>query len=424
MTGTASDLLSLADAQALLLAGVTPLASEQVPLADALGRILAEDIVASRDQPPSPISAMDGYAVRRADALSGVELKVIGEAPAGAPFAGLVGPGEAVRIATGGVVPYGADHILIQENAERDGERLRVAAPNESDFIRPAGMDFAAGATVLRAGGALTSGALALAAAANAATLTVHYRPRVTILPSGDELREPGVTLGPADILNSATPAVAGLIEGWGGEGRPYPILPDGLDACLDILRPREGGGPASDSDLDPRLRGGTPLDSDVIVTLGGASVGDRDALRPAFERLGARLIFHRIAVVPGKPCWHARFPDGRLVVGLPGNPASAFVCAHLLVKPLLWALTGRDPADALRLVPAQLAKPIPANGNREAWLRARTEIDAAGRLVVTAGTRQDSGLVTPLAIANALLHRPIGAPAAAVGERVMVLPL
>ena len=347
---------------------------------------------------------MDGYAVRLQDAQAGSTLDVIAASPAGRPFRGAVRRGQAVQIATGGVLPPGADHILIQENARREGDRLRVIECNSDHYIRPRGMDFAAGEEVLHQGDELTPGRIALAGAANAGSLLVRQRPRIAIMPSGDELREPGEEIEDGQIVNSITNSIASLVEGWGGAPMPQPILPDGREAAM------------------AQLRGSAGLEAEVIVTLGGASVGERDSLRPVFDALGADILFQGIAVVPGKPCWHARFADGRLILGLPGNPASAFVCAHLLLKPLIWALTGRDPGLAVRPVRAKLAHSIEANGRREAYLRSKLEVHPDASLRVNPASRQNSGLVAPLAAANGLLVRPVAAPAAAEGATVEVL--
>ena len=234
-------------------------------------------------------------------------------------------PGTAVRIATGGVVPPGADRIVIQEIVERDGDRIRIAeAPGAASYVRPAGCDFAAGrASARRRTIVLTPARLGLAAAANRGALEVRRRPRVAIFASGDELREPGSALAPGHRSSTrAAYALAELVAAWGGVPIRHAILSDDRARCAEQMR-------------------GAGLDADIIVPLGGASVGERDVLRPVLLGFGARMIFERIAVQPGKPCWHARFADGRLVLGLPGNPASAFVCAHLLLKPLLLRLAG-----------------------------------------------------------------------------------
>ena len=395
-------LLSLDQARALLLADVTPLDSETLPIGQCGGRTLAADLTAGRDQPPNSVSAMDGYAVRNEDAAAGARLRIIGEAPAGAPFGGKVERGTTVRIATGGMVPQGADRIVIQEIAERDGDEILIAEePGPASHVRPAGCDFAAGQRLARAGELLTPALLGLAAAANSASLRVRRRPRVAILASGDELREPGSTLAPGLVVNSAAYALAELVAGWGGTAIRHPILSDDPAQCAEQLR-------------------AAGLDSEVIVPLGGASVGERDVLRPVLQGLGAQMIFERIAVQPGKPCWHARFADGRMVVGLPGNPASAFVCAHLLLKPLMLTLMGGAEPD--RLVSAALTRDMPEGADREVYWRARLRGDAAGRLEVTPDDRQDSSLQTPLASANALIRRLPNAPAAAAGDLAEVL--
>ena len=404
MTGSAPDLLQLAEARSLLLRAVEPTESERVPIGEAGSRVLAADVFAERDQPPRAMSAMDGYAIRVGDARDGATFHVIGASPAGKPFGRPLRRGQTVQIATGGVVPEGADHILIQENIEREGDRLRVIECNADHYIRPRGMDFAAGQVVLCEGEELTPGRIAVAGAANAGSVLVRTLPRVAIMPSGDEVREPGEAIGEGQIVNSVTNAIAALVDSWGGDPMPQPILPDEREAAKSRLRESAG------------------LHADVIVTLGGASVGERDCLRPVFEALGADIVFHGVAVVPGKPCWHARFADGRLVLGLPGNPASAFVCAHLLLKPLIWALTGRDPDAAVRPVAARLVSPVGRNGRREAYLRAILEVDPGGALRVAPFSQQNSGLVTPLASANGLLVRPIDAPAAVEGETADVI--
>ena len=392
-------MISLDEARALLLDGVAPLATENIALADAAGRILAAEIVASFDQPALPTSAMDGYAVTGADAIAGTTLRVIGDAFAGTPFAGRVERGTAVRIATGGVVPDGAERVCIQEIVTRDGDAAILTGPiHDEHFVRPAGGDFRCGNTLLAAGQALTPAALGLAAAASHATLLVRTRPRVAIFASGDELREAGEALAPGEVINSASHAVAALIENWGGTADRQPTLPDDPSAIRVAIEGRR--------DL-----------ADILLFIGGASVGTRDYLRAVVADLGGELRFAKIAVQPGKPCWHARFADGRMLLGLPGNPASAFVCAHLLLEPLLAAMLGRE--TSLPLLPAILAAPMPEGGSRETWWRASAAIGGTGRLVVTPDLRRDSSLQRPLAEANALIRRPSGALASGAGELV-----
>jgi molybdopterin molybdotransferase len=393
-------MITLDAARALLLAGVAPLDAEQVVLPDAFGRVLAGDLVARFDQPTMPVSAMDGYAVMAADAVAGARLAVVGEAYAGTPFAGALAAGQAVRIATGGVVPRGANRIVIQEVVRREGDALIIEGPvGEASFVRPAGGDFRAGDQLLEAGQTLTAARLGLAAAASVASLPVHRRPRVAIFASGDELREPGAALGAGEVANSAAFALSALVEQWGGIADRRAVLPDDQ---------------ASASAIIDKAR-----DADLLLFIGGASVGDRDVLRGAIAGLGATILFDRIAVQPGKPSWHARFADGRLVLGLPGNPASAFVCAHLLLEPLLAALLGRP--SLCQPGPARLATALPESGPREIWWRAELTIDACGQRIVTPDLRRDSSLQRPLANANALL-RQSAAIALAAGDSVDVL--
>jgi molybdopterin molybdotransferase len=394
-------MLSREEALELLLEGKCPVGIETVPIALSGGRVLARDIIASRSQPPDRLSAMDGYAAR-GPLAEGDVLKVIGEAPAGKPFEGSVEAGTAVRIATGGVVPAGADRVVVQEAVERAADRVRlIETPGEARFVRAAGSDFEAGRTVARAGDPLTPARLGLVAAANHGHLTVYRRPRVAVLASGDELREPGETLVPGQVVNSAPYTLSRLLEQWGGIAVQHPILAD-------------------DDELARRQIDGADLDVDLIIPLGGASVGDRDRLRPLFEERGARILFDKVAVRPGKPTWHARL-DGPPLLGLPGNPASAFVCAHLFVRPLLFALAGRR-APVMPFLHARLMHGAGAGGAREAFLRAKAFVDEQGQLQVTADARQDSGLQSPLAAANALLRRPANAPAGRRGQTAQIL--
>ena len=390
-------MISLDAARALLLDGVAPMAVEQVALADAAGRILAADLVASFDQPALPTSAMDGYAIAAADANAGTRLRLVGDAFAGTPFSGRVERGTAVQIATGGVVPHGADRVIMQEVVARDGDDVVLIGPiHDALFVRAAGGDFRNGERLLAAGETLTPGALGLAAAANHPALPIRVRPRVAIFASGDELREAGEPLAPGEVANSAAHAVAALVSRWGGVPERQPTLADDpatIRAAIEAAH------------------------ADVLLFIGGASVGERDYLRSVVAELGGAIHFDKIAVQPGKPCWHARFADGRLLLGLPGNPASAFVCAHLLLEPLLAALLGRETAHPL--LRATLTAPMPVGGARETWSRASAAVDGGGSLIVTPDPRSDSSLQRPLAEANALVRRPAGASAAPAGTPV-----
>lgn len=393
-------MLSVDEARAAILKAARALPAETVKLADALDRVLAEPIVATRDHPPFPSSAMDGYAVRSAETPG--RFKVMGEAAAGHGFEGPCERGMAVRIATGGAVPEGADTVVIQEDVTRDGDVIDVPAAKPGKHIRKRGVDFASGTELLPAGRKLDGIALALAAAAGAGTLSVVRRPRIAILNSGDELAEPGSTPGPFQIFESGNYGIAGLISGWGGVPLPLGLLPDDTDA---IARAAERG----------------LAESDLLVMVGGASVGDHDRARPALERLGLDLTFSKVSVRPGKPTWFGTTRHG-LVLGLPGNPASALVCSHLFLRPLMEAMLGRDPLASVATKSARLAHALPANGKREQYVRARCDIDQDGRLTVRAFDNQDSSLLSVFAAANALIRQLPDAPALEAGAPVDVL--
>lgn len=391
-------LLTVEDARARMLAEVAALPAETTPLAAAIGRVLAEDVTAVRDQPPFRASAMDGWALRAADAPG--ELVIVGESAAGRGYDGAVAPGQAVRIFTGAAVPDGCDTVVIQEDAERDGERVRVPEARPSANVRPAGGDFRAGATLLRRGDRIDAWRLSLAAAAGRAELAVTRRPRVAVLSTGEEIIEAPATPGRFQIYNSGTPALAAMIAGWGGEAVPARPVRDDLDATIAAMRAAQ---------------------ADILVTIGGASVGDHDLVRAAAGALGLELKVASIAIRPGKPTFFGTLGDGRRLLGLPGNPASAFVCAELFLKPIIAACLGA-PAEP-RLVTAKLETPLAVNGPREHWMRAKLGY-ADGQLTVQPYRDQDSSLVTVFAVADALLKRSPGAPAADAGAVVEVLPL
>lgn len=391
-------LLPVTEARARILAEATALPSETVPLADAAGRVLAEDIVAVRDQPPFAASAMDGYAVRSADAPG--RLSVVGESAAGHGYAGQLGPGQAVRIFTGAAVPAGADAVVIQEDATRDGDHALVPAAPPGQNVRPAGGDFRAGQPLLAKGVALDPWRLSLAAAAGRAEVRVARRPVVAVFSTGEEIVEPPAVPGPFQIYNSGAAGLAALIAAWGGEPRRASPVRDDLEATVEALRGAH---------------------ADLVVTIGGASVGDHDLVRGAAQALGLDLKVASVNVRPGKPTFFGPLADGRLLLGLPGNPASAFVCAELFLRPLLRAMQGAAPE--VPTIAARLAHPLPANGPREHWMRAQLSHEA-GEVRVSPYRDQDSSLVTVFAAADALLGRPAGAPAAQAGEVVEVLPL
>lgn len=400
-------LMPVDDALRQLLTGVAPLGLENVPLARANGRILAADLAATRTQPPFPASSMDGYALRAADcAAAGAVLTVIGEAPAGHAFAGRVGAREAVRIFTGAPVPDGADAILIQENATREGDRLTALEPvRPGQFVRPAGLDFAQGDVLLKAGLKLDYRSLALAAAMNHAALPVWRQPKVAIIATGDELVLPGGTPGPDQIIASNHCGIAALVEDCGG-------LP------LDL-------GLASDdpADIAARVREGLAAEADILVTLGGASVGDHDLVQAVLGGEGMKLDFWRIAMRPGKPLMAGNLGRTK-VLGLPGNPVSSLVCALLFLRPLMAVMTGTSLEAAMKgkRTTATLTGPVPANDQRQDYLRASLTTHPDGTRSVKPFTRQDSSMLSLLAASGALILRPPHAAALEAGAEVDVL--
>jgi molybdopterin molybdotransferase len=391
-------LLAVDEARARMLAEAAPLPAETVPLGQSLGRVLAEDVGAVRDQPPFPASAMDGWAVRAADTPG--RLRIVGESAAGHGFEGAIAAGQAVRIFTGAAVPDGCDAIVIQEDAQREGETVEVPQTPTSHHVRPAGGDFRAGEVLLRAGRRIDPWRLSLAASAGRAELKVHGRPRVALLSTGEEIVEAPATPGRFQIYDSGAPALAAMVEGWGAQVRRAKPVRDTLAAVIAALEAAE---------------------ADLVVTVGGASVGDHDLVRAAAQALGLSLRVESVNVRPGKPTFFGVLGDGRRLLGLPGNPASAFVCAEMFLRPLVQRYQGADPQPAT--LSARLEQALPANGSREHWMRAKLSY-AEGAVAVRPYGDQDSSLVSVFAAADALLRRAAGAPAAAAGEVVEVLPL
>ncbi|WP_084421288.1 molybdopterin molybdotransferase MoeA [Henriciella litoralis] len=392
MTG----MISVEEAFAQLKAHAPGLKVDTVALEAAHGRILAEDVSAAASRPPTDMSAMDGYAVRLSDVKSpGAELNVIGESPAGNPFTGKLDQGEAVRIFTGGEIPAGADHIVIQEDADRTGDTLICREAYEApQFIRRAGLDFKQGDRLVEAGSRLGAAELALIAAGNIGTVSVTRRPRVGILANGNELKAPGSTLSRGEIANSNPVALAALIRDWGGEPVDLGTASDTMESIASHIE--------------------AATDIDIFLPVGGASVGDHDLMRPAFAAAGFTPVFEKIAVRPGKPTWFStRGPD--VVLGLPGNPASALVCAWLFLKPLVSGTPHRR-------IKAAVATDIGANGPREHFMRARIEVDGQGQLQAHPVPNQDSSLITPFRTSAALLRRLPNAPALKKGELADIL--
>lgn len=400
-------LLPVDEATRRLLEAAVPVAdSETLPLADCDGRILAADLAARLTQPPFDASAMDGYALRSADAPEiGSVLTVIGQAAAGHAFTGTVGQGEAVRIFTGAPVPTGADTILIQEDAEvLEGGKIRttfeVAAGRH---IRPRGQDFAEGETVLKAGRELGFTDLTVAAAMNHATLPVYRRPLVAILATGDELLPPGSTPQPAQIIASNTFGVAALARTAGAD-----ILDLGIIADDDAL-------------IRAAIGKAVAAKADVLVTLGGASVGDHDLVQAALKAEGMQLDFWRIAMRPGKPLMVGAIGTMQ-VLGLPGNPVASLVCSLLFLEPLLRRIARRAPLQ--RVATARTATPLKANDHRQDYLRARFHTDENGVLMAEAYTKQDSSMMKILAHSDGLIVRPPHTPAVEAGTVCQVIRL
>jgi len=391
-------LLSVDDARARMLAAVAPLPVETVRLAESLGRVLAEEVSAVRDQPPFAASAMDGWAVRATDCPG--SLRVVGESAAGHGYEGAVGAGEAVRIFTGAAVPQGCDAVVIQEDASREDDTVKVPAVRAGGNVRPAGGDFKGGETLLQAGVRIDPWRLSLAASAGRAELKVGGRPRVALLSTGEEIIEAPAKPGRFQIYDSGAPALAAMAAGWGAEVTRARPIRDQLEAVIGAMKAAE---------------------ADLIVTLGGASVGDHDLVRAAAEALGMSYRVESVAVRPGKPTFFGVLGDGRRLLGLPGNPASAFVCAEMFLHPILNAYQGAASAPAMVL--ARLDSDLPANGNREHWMRAKLVL-ADGEVRIRPYRDQDSSLVSVFAASDALLRRPAGAPAAAAGALVEALPL
>ncbi|MEA2946434.1 MAG: molybdopterin molybdotransferase [Alphaproteobacteria bacterium] len=399
-------LMQVAEALARVLADAEPLAQAPAPLAEAHGRVLASDLAALRTQPPADVSAMDGYAVRTADVANvPARLRLVGEVAAGHPFQGTVAAGEAARIFTGGVVPPGADTIVIQENTAREGDTVVVtAAAGMGKHVRFAGLDFANGAVLLARGRRLTDRDLALAAAMNHPTVPVHRRPRLAVLATGDELVMPGATPGFGEIVYSNGYATMALARGEGCEVLDLGIVPDRLaETAAAVRRARD-------------------LGADILVTSGGASVGDYDLVQKALAAEGLALSFWKVALRPGRPMMHGRL-GAMHVLGLPGNPVSSYVCAVLFLIPLIRRLAGRGDVEPTP-EPALLGCDLGANDERADYMRATLAAGPDGLPVATPAALQDSSMLVPLASADCLLIRAPYAPAAKAGSPCTILKL
>ncbi|TCO72382.1 gephyrin-like molybdotransferase Glp [Rhodovulum euryhalinum] len=383
-------MISVAEALDKVFALVAPTPVEEVPLAGAAGRVLARPVSARLTQPPFAASAMDGYAIAAADFHAGAALIVIGTSRAGEGFGGTLAPGQAVRIFTGAPVPVGADRVVIQEDVSRDGDRITLGdALGSGTNIRPAGADFAEGDSIA-APRRLRPADLALAAAMNLPTLPVHRRPEVAIIATGDELVMPGEVPGPDQIIASNAFGLKAMVEAEGGIGRLLPIARDTEASLKAVFGLAEG--------------------ADLIVTIGGASVGDHDLVGKVAADLGMEQAFYKVAMRPGKPLMAGRM-GGAAMIGLPGNPVSALVCATLFLLPVLRVMQGLPAGPAPRLT-GVLARDLDSNGPREHYMRAR--ITGAG---LAPFDTQDSALLTILAEADALIVRPPGDGPRRAGE-------
>ncbi len=397
-------MISVNEALTQILADLPLMPSETVSVADALGRVLAADVVARVTQPPADVSAMDGYAVRAADVTDvPATLRQIGVAPAGDAFPGQVGPGEAVRIFTGGPVPDGADAIVIQEDVDADGDDITVReGASAGRYVRKRGLDFSAGEVGLESGRRLSPPDIGLAAAMNVPWLEVRRRPRVALLATGDEIVRPGEAIGPNQIVSSNSLAMAALVRRCGGEPVDLGIARDN-EASLKALAAGAQG-------------------ADMLVTLGGASVGEHDLVRKVLGDQGLDLAFWRIAMRPGKPLMFGRL-GGTVMMGMPGNPVSSLVCGMIFLRPAIDRMLGR-PAGPAQRDSARLGRDLAENDRREDYLRAVLGRNDDGDLVATPFDVQDSSMLSRLSKADCLIVRPPHAPPANTGDRIEIIRL
>jgi len=390
-------MITVDEALAHLFSLVAPLDTEEVPLQQASGRVMAADAVARRDQPPFAASAMDGYAVAADAVRPGARFTVIGEAAAGHAFDGPVGAGQAVRIFTGAPVPAGTDRVVIQEDVTRDGDTITLGdALDDNAYVRPAGGDFRTGQR-LEAPRTLAPAEIALLASMNIPAVTVRRKPRVVLISTGDELVMPGDTPGPDQIIASNTFGLKAMLDGIGAEARILPIARDtraSLSAAFDLAK-----------------------GSDLVITIGGASVGDHDLVGAVAAELGMERAFYKVRMRPGKPLMAGRMGTAAMI-GLPGNPVSAMVCGKVFVAPMIRAMLGLGAARAPRLT-ARLAHDLPQGGPREHYMRARLRDG-----MIAPEDRQDSSLLSVLAGADALMIRPADDAPRKAGEPIDYLPL
>ncbi|GAA0533429.1 molybdopterin molybdotransferase [Rhizomicrobium palustre] len=401
-------MISVEEAQARITAAFSPIDTETMDLGHLAARVLAEDVRARYDQPPFAASAMDGYAVRLSDGDQ--PRQVIGSVPAGHPFIGYVGPGEAVRIFTGGALPDGADAIVIQEDVRRDGDMIRFDPHAiRADYIRPAGLDFEKDAVLLEAGKRISARDMALLAAGDVTHAKVRRRPRVAIASIGDELSAPGAPRKPGGIAASTGYGLTAMITAWGGAPCDFGILPDTVQEIATIADAK----------------------AELVVTLGGASVGDHDLVQKALGSTDFALDFWKVAMRPGKPLLFGRLGNTP-ILGLPGNPVSALVCAILFLRPAIDAMLGTQQHTCslsqkfkcgCHTSHARLKGELPANDSRQSYLRARLSHEG-GEVWAEPYLAQDSSMLSVLAEADALLVRHPNAPEAKRGDLAEIIPL
>lgn len=396
-------MLSIEEALANIRNAISPVPTEEIFVADALGRVLAEDIVATVSHPPRNVSSMDGYAVRAADIGSlPVTLTQIGEAAAGHTFEGIVGAGQCTRIFTGGGLPQGADTVVIQEDTDADGDRItiREAGP-EGDWVRPEGLDFAASKTLLPAGHMMTARDVGLASAAGATWIRVRRKPRIAVLSTGDEVVMPGAPRRADQIVSSNTVALLAYAQVMGAEAISLGIAEDKPESLKARLADAQG--------------------FDMLVTSGGASVGDHDLVQSAFGEEGLDLGFYKIAMRPGKPLIFGHIGK-TVLLGLPGNPVSTGVTAAIFVRAAVEEMLGLAPKPLYEA--AILGADLPKNGKRLDFMRASLTPSETEMPTATPFDRQDSSMLAAFAHADCLIMREIGAPPAKAGETVKIVRL
>jgi len=396
-------MLSIEEALEKIRSGISPLPTEEIFVSDALGRVLAEDVIATVSHPPQAVSAMDGYAVRAEDVTSvPVTLTQIGEAAAGHGFSGEVGPGECARIFTGGGLPKGADSIVIQEDTDADGDKIAIKeAVKPGEWVRPEGLDFAAGRVLLSAGRVMTARDVGLAAAAGATWIRVRRKPRIAILSTGDEIVMPGAPMRADQIVSSNSVALVAYAAVLGAEGTSIGIAEDKPESLRARLSDAAG--------------------FDILVTSGGASVGDHDLVQSVFGDEGLELGFYKIAMRPGKPLIFGNI-GGTYLLGLPGNPVSTGVTSAIFLKAAVEGMLGIPPGPLYQA--ARLGRDLKANGKRLDFMRARLETSDSDLPTATPFDRQDSSMMAAFADADCLVMRDIGAPAAKAGDIVKIVSL